>query len=96
MFKLLFTPEAGEVLDDLEASGPEVKLRKVRRAMAKLETDPRHPGLRSHKYVSVPGPNDAPLWESYVENQAPSAWRIWWAYGPENGQITVVTIGPHP
>jgi hypothetical protein len=31
-----------------------------------------------------------------VENDAPSAWRIWWFYGPDRGEITVVNIGPHP
>ncbi len=36
------------------------------------------------------------LWESYVENKTPSAWRVWWIYGPADGQITIVTIGPHP
>jgi hypothetical protein len=37
-----------------------------------------------------------PLWDSYVENHTPSAWRIFWHYGPGDGEITIVTIGPHP
>jgi len=57
---------------------------------------PRHPGLQSHAYHSVPGPGGATLGESYVENKTPSAWRIWWIYGPAADQITIVTVGPHP
>jgi hypothetical protein len=34
--------------------------------------------------------------ESYIENRTPSAWRIWWYFGPKDGQLTVVMIGPHP
>jgi len=36
-----------------------------------------------------------------VENNTPSAWRIFWRYGPNEGEkgeiavITVVSIGPH-
>ena len=74
-----------------------VKLKKVRKALRLLEQlGPRHPGLQSHAYHSVPGPGGATLWESCVENRTPSAWRIWWIYGPAADQITSVTVGPHP
>lgn len=36
------------------------------------------------------------MWESYVENNTPSAWRIWWFDGPGDEVITVVDVGPHP
>jgi len=39
---------------------------------------------------------DQTLWESYVENKTPSAWRVWWIYGQGEGGITIITIGPHP
>ena len=97
-FELLYTREAERVLDELRSKQQyELKLKKVRKALRLLEqAGPRHPGLHSHDYQSVPGPDGATLWESYVENKTPSAWRIWWIYGPRDGQITVVTIGPHP
>ncbi len=97
-FKLLYTSEAERVLNDLRAQRQyEPKLKKVRKALRLLaEAGPRHPGLHSHDYQSIPGPGGATLWESYVENRTPSAWRIWWIYGPDDGQITIVTIGPHP
>ncbi len=55
-----------------------------------------HTGLHSHKYHSITGPNGEDVWESYVENRTPGAWRIWWIYGPDADTLTVVTIGPHP
>ena len=97
-FHLLYTREAERVLDDLRAKKQyEVKLKKVRNALRLLQdAGPRHPGLHSHDYQSVPGPGGATLWESYMENKTPSAWRVWWIYGPDDAQITIVTIGPHP
>ena len=73
------------------------KLKKVCNTLKHLrELGPRHPGLNSHAYQSIRGPGGSQLWESYVENRTPGAWRIWWIYGPGDGQITIVTIGPHP
>lgn len=73
-----------------------IKFDKVRKALRLLEqVGARHPGLCSHAYRSVPGPGGVTLWESYVENHAP-AWRIWWIYEPDEEQITIVAIGPHP
>jgi hypothetical protein len=93
-FQLVFTAEAASVLERL-ARSPN-KLKKLRKALALLEANPRHPGLQSHQYESLAGPNGEKVWESYVENRTPGAWRIWWWYGPGKQQITVLTIGPHP
>jgi hypothetical protein len=97
-FTLIYQSEAENVLMDLQSRQQyALKLKKVRKALRRLEqAGPRHPGLHSHSYQSVRGPGGATLWESYVENRTPSAWRIWWIYGPGDGQITIVTIGPHP
>ena len=96
-FQLIFTTEASAVLDDLEHNPMYAKKhKKVLKALGFLEQDPRHPGLQSHPYSSIDGPNGETLWDSYIENNTPSAWRIFWCYGPGKGQITIVTIGPHP
>jgi hypothetical protein len=97
MFKLRFTAEAASVLEDLAAKKQyETKLKKVRKTLGRLQTDPRHPGLHSHKYSSVKGANNEDVWDSYVENNTPGAWRIFWHYGPDADFITIITIGPHP
>jgi hypothetical protein len=44
---------------------------------------------------------DVKVWDSYVENRTPSAWRIFWHFGPDEPEaqlpvITVLAMGPHP
>ncbi|EMQ98509.1 hypothetical protein ADIAG_01937 [Paeniglutamicibacter gangotriensis Lz1y] len=96
-FNLRFTKQAQKDLQGLSKSGHSAeRLKKVRKALGKLQEDPKYPGLRSHKYHSAQGPADTDVWDSYVENNTPSAWRIFWQYGPEPGVITIVMITPHP
>jgi hypothetical protein len=97
-FILVRTDEFAQIIQDLE-NKPQyaTKLRKIVKALRLLqEVGPRHPGLNSHVYQSVKGPNGNALWESYVENNTPSAWRIFWEYGPGADELTIVTVGPHP
>jgi hypothetical protein len=103
--QLRFTADATHTLRELEEGGKaaESKLKKVRRALAHLQANPRHPGLHSHQYESFPGRTAEKVWDSYVENHAPAAWRLYWMYGPnekdaagnEISVITVLVIGPH-
>ena len=95
-FKLLFTAEAAATLQALGAQRQYApKLKRVKKALGLLQTDPNYPSLHSHKYTSLAGANGEDLWDSYVENKTPSAWRVYWHYGPGPGIITVVTISPH-
>jgi hypothetical protein len=96
-FRLMFSDEAKDTLASLRADASQsTRLAKTQKALAFLEANPRHPGLQSHRYQSKSGPNGEALWEAYVENQTPGAWRIWFWYGPDRETITVLTIGPHP
>lgn len=95
-FRLRFTLEAQSNLANLSGPSDLAKLKKVRRALARLQTDPRYPSLQSHKYGSLKGSDDEEVWDSYVENNTPSAWRIFWHYGPGSAVITVIAITPHP
>ena len=36
------------------------------------------------------------VWESYLENHKPAAGRIFWVYGPDKNDITIIGIEPHP
>jgi len=36
------------------------------------------------------------IFQSYLENNVPAAGRFFWAYGPEQGDITILAIEPHP
>jgi len=98
-FVLLFTDEASGQLHDLEFHKSRrdlAKLAKVRKCLGLIETDPRYPGLRSHKYIGLKGKNGEDVWESYVENNISSAWRIFWHYGPDKTVVTIIAITPHP
>lgn len=96
-FQLKFTKEADENLLILERNKSfEKRLKAVRKALGYLETNPRHPGLITHKYHSILGENGEEIFEAYAENQTPSAHRIFWHYGPGKGVITIIAITPHP
>ena len=41
-------------------------------------------------------PSGEEVFESYAQNNTPAAHRLFWYYGPEKKEITVVTITPHP
>jgi hypothetical protein len=96
-FRLRFTKEAAECLEVLKAEKQYAgRLSKVLKALARLQENPRHPGLQSHRYSSLKGAAGETVWDSYIENNTPSAWRIYWHYGPDEGEITIVTISKHP
>lgn len=96
-FTLLYTDEALSVLHDLGKPAYAAKLKKTKKALRLLrDVGHSHPGLNSHKYHSLTGPNGEEVWESYVENKTPGAWRVWWVYGQEPDTLIIVTLGPHP
>ncbi|HEX3732174.1 MAG TPA: hypothetical protein VHU91_04530 [Mycobacteriales bacterium] len=104
-YQLRFSSDAAATLHSLQAAGAasSAKLKKVRKALGLLQTDPRYPGLRSHQYEQFPGLEDEKVWDSYAENRTPGAWRIYWMYGPDEKDvsgdriavITILVIGPH-
>lgn len=93
-FSILFTSEAEEQSHHL----PQAKLKKVQRSIGYLQTNPRHPSLNTHLYSAYKNPFDShsPVFEAYVENKTPGAYRIFWCYGPARGDITIISITPHP
>ena len=96
-FKLRFTTQASADLADLELDASAVKrLKAVRKTLGWLERDPRHPSLHTHSYSQLSGPNGEKVYEAYAENRTPAAYRIFWCYGPNNGEITILAITPHP
>ena len=96
-FRLRFTHEAVENLQALQGDkGLAKRLRAVRKALGLLETNPRHPGLQTHKFSSLQGPEGEEIFEAYAESRTPAAYRIFWFYGPESGTITILAITSHP
>lgn len=94
-FSLTYSDDANETLERLEAENTKKSV-KVLKALALMETNLRHQGLHTHKYDGYVGENGEEVFESYVENHTPGAYRIYWHYGPERGMIRIVAITPHP
>ena len=96
-FRLGLTTEARAARDELKRTN-EKKWKKVNKALKFLETNPHHPGLHAHKWPNLKGkaPDGGDYWNAYVENDTPSAWRIFFYYPRDDpGAIYVTTIEPH-
>lgn len=70
--------------------------KKLLKAFRLLESDPRSNSLATHEIDSLSKIYGFKIFQSYLENNVPSAGRIFWAYGPEKSQITILAIEPHP
>jgi hypothetical protein len=103
--ELRFTLEADRQLTIIEAN-PSLKgvQRQVRKTLRYLETDLRAESLQTHEYQSLTRRYGIKIFEAYVQEQAPGAYRVFWHYGPDEtgreGQriavITIIAITPHP
>ena len=72
------------------------KYKKVYKTLKNMMENLCHPGLQTHKIQSKLGPSGEDIWTAYVENKTPSAWRVFWYYGPGDRLITIDDIVPHP
>lgn len=96
-FKILFTEEAETNLLALENDPSKAKrLKAVRKSLGYLETDPKHPSLNTHEYKSLSKQYGIKIFEAYAENKTPGAYRIFWHYGPDKSEITIIAITLHP
>ncbi len=66
------------------------------RALGHLAENPYHPGLQSHEIAELTKRFGQKVFESYIENNTPGAGRLFWVYGPDRGQVTVIGLEPHP
>ena len=69
---------------------------KLAQAVLHLQENPFHPGLQSHEITPLSARYGQKVFESYLENNTPSAGRIFWVYGPRRGFITLIGLEPHP
>lgn len=105
MFNILMgVPEMKDFWDNLcsrvhsgEAGKDEIKTyKKIGNALFHLSQNPRYPALETHEISSLSKRYGLKVWESYLENKTPGAGRIFWVYGPNRGDITIIAIEPHP
>ena len=70
--------------------------RKLRKTIGHLQADPRHPGLQSHEIEILTKRYGVKIWQSYLENMRSGARRVFWVYGPQKKEITILAIENHP
>lgn len=76
--------------------GEQLLFKKLGNCLRKLSTDPRYPGLKSHEFDELTNRYGMKVWESYLENINSCAMRIFWVYGPDREDITIIGLEPHP
>jgi hypothetical protein len=102
--ELRFTSEASRNLKALETNPAKSGvLKQVRKTLALLETNLRHPSLQTHRFHSLQGPRGEEVFEAYVQRNTPGAYRVFFYYGPDRVEGTrhipvlpVIAITPQP
>jgi len=96
-FELRYTPTAEKTLRSLKDDKNQVRrYKKAVKALKNLRTEgPSYPALHSHLLITITF-NGSPVWQSYIENKTPGAWRMTWVYGPHDGVITLTSFHAHP
>jgi hypothetical protein len=70
--------------------------KKLVKTLGYLAENPRHNSLASHEIDDLTRKYGIKIFQSCLENNTPSAGRIFWAYGPDKRDITLLAIEPHP
>lgn len=65
-------------------------------ALKRLSDNPMYPSLNSHEINALSRRYGMKVWQSYLENKKSGAMRMFWVYGPEQQQITIIGLEPHP
>ena len=65
-------------------------------ALKKLAMDPFYPSLKSHEIEPLSKRYGMKVWQSYLENKKSGARRMFWVYGPDKNDITIIGLEPHP
>lgn len=66
------------------------------KALKFLANDPLYPGLHTHDISALTKRYGIKVWQSYLENKNSKARRMFWVYGPNKEDITIIGLDPHP
>lgn len=69
--------------------------KKLAKTIKLLSNNPKYPGLKTHEIEPLSKKYDMKIWQSYLD-QGNLARRIFWVYGPNRKEITILGIEPHP
>lgn len=70
--------------------------KKLVKVLGFLQANPRHNSLQTHEIDELTARYGFKVFEAYLENHTPGAGRVFWAYGPDKGEITILGVEPHP
>jgi hypothetical protein len=81
-----------------KSSKTEGLFKQVNNTITLLVSNPNLPGRQTHEYHSLPHPydKDQKVIEAYAQIETAEAYRVFWCYGPEKNQITIIAINLHP
>lgn len=97
MFKIYLTDEAGKQINALlEDKGLSKRYKAVKKTLSLLKSNPRHPSLKTHEHSRLSRVAGIKVFEAYAEQNTPAAYRIFWYYGPQRNEITIISITAHP
>lgn len=97
MFELEWTDEAKQAYELLKANpSHKTRYKAVKKTIEFLASNPRHPSLQTHPFMSLNGPNGEKVFEAYAQQRTPAAYRVFWYYGSSRGIITIFAITSHP
>lgn len=65
-------------------------------AVKKLAGNPQYPSLNTHEIAHLSKRYGMKVWQSYLENKKSGARRMYWVYGPDQSDITIIGLEPHP
>ena len=52
--------------------------------------------LQTHEIEPLSRRYGMKVWQSYLENKTSGAMRMYWVYGPDQKDITIIGLEPHP
>ncbi len=72
--------------------------KQINKTIEHLRANPKHPGLQTHEYHSLENPHKKgeKVFEAYVQDKTPAAFRVFWCYGPKKDELTLIGITAHP
>jgi hypothetical protein len=104
-YELRFTQTANMQLTTIE-NDPALKgvLKQVRKTLGYLETNLRAKSLQTHEFASLSRRYGIKVFEAYVQQNTPGAYRVFWHHGPDETRpdgrktaiITILNVIPHP
>lgn len=96
MFNIEMTPVALKQFEEIKKREPrQGLLKQIKKTIKFLRENPRHPSLHTHKNQKLSNLHDLDIFQVYVQNYTPGAYRIFFIYSAKN-EITITSIEAHP